>query len=129
MYESPVNVVYNQMQTEVDNHIFKAIVNVGVDVNKEELVRALQYDRGQYEKGYKDGYDDGQAEIEKYTTNFGRVSKLIKAEAIKEYIEKVSIKLANNARSDYWRWIEDTLHEVEREMVGQKPESESDLSE
>lgn len=59
MYESPVDVVYNQMRTEVDNHIFKAIVDVGVNVNKEELIKALQYDRGQYDKGYKDGYEDG----------------------------------------------------------------------
>lgn len=88
MYESPVNVVYNQMRTEVDNHIFKAIVNVGVDVNKEELIKALQYDRGQYDKGYKDGYEDGQAEfarklvnmigaIKLYDFNYGTITKLI----------------------------------------------------
>ncbi len=41
-----------------------------------------------------------------------------KSETIKEYIERVSIKLADNARSDYWHWIDDTLHEVEREMAG-----------
>jgi hypothetical protein len=27
-------------------------------VDKEELAKALAYDRGQYDKGYKDGYDD-----------------------------------------------------------------------
>lgn len=55
MYESPVEVFYNQMRTEVDNHIYKAILDVGVDVDKEELIRAMQYDRGQYDKGYNDG--------------------------------------------------------------------------
>ena len=88
MYESPVNIVYNQMQTEVDNYIFKAMVNVGVDVNKEELIKAMQYDRGQYEKGYKDGYEDGQIEfgrklvnaigaIKLYDFNYETITKLI----------------------------------------------------
>lgn len=42
-----------------------------------------------------------------------------KAEAIKKYREKVAIKLAENARSDYWHWIDDTLYEVQKEMVGE----------
>ena len=43
-----------------------------------------------------------------------------KAEVIKEYREKAAIKLAQNARSDYWHWIDDTLYEVEKEMVGEE---------
>lgn len=31
-------------------------VKMVVDVDKYELLRALQYDRNQYEKGYKEGY-------------------------------------------------------------------------
>ena len=30
-----------------------------INVNKEELIKALKYDRDQYEKGYDDGYDEG----------------------------------------------------------------------
>jgi len=56
MYESPVNVIYGEMQTQIEGDIFKAIQNVGIDVNKEELLKALQYDRRQYEKGHADGY-------------------------------------------------------------------------
>ncbi len=56
MYESPVNIIYGEMQTQIEGEAFKAIQNVGIDVNKEELIKALQYDRGQYEKGYSDGY-------------------------------------------------------------------------
>ena len=50
--------------------------------------------------------------------NIPTLLRQTESQAIKKYIEKVSIKLADNARSDYWRWIDDTLHEVEREMVG-----------
>jgi hypothetical protein len=31
-----------------------------INVDREELLNALQYDRGQYEKGYRDGQRDGQ---------------------------------------------------------------------
>lgn len=55
MYESPIEVVYGDMHHKIDNEIYAAIVNVGVNVDKDELVRALSYDRQQYEKGYEDG--------------------------------------------------------------------------
>ena len=31
-----------------------------MNVDKAELLRALSYDRDQYEKGYADGYEDGR---------------------------------------------------------------------
>lgn len=55
MYESPIEVYYKDMRTKIENNIFEAVCNVGVSVDKDELVKALQYDRGQYEKGYADG--------------------------------------------------------------------------
>ena len=33
-----------------------------VNVDKYELLRALQYDRGQYDKGFAAGYDKAKAE-------------------------------------------------------------------
>lgn len=41
-----------------DNDIYKAVQDVGINVNKEELLKALRYDRNQYDKGYSDGYED-----------------------------------------------------------------------
>ena len=54
-YKSPIEIIMGQMRTEVDDGIYKAVQSYGVNVDKEELIRALQYDRGQYEKGYADG--------------------------------------------------------------------------
>lgn len=54
--------IYSDLNQQVDEHIYKCVLNVGIDVNKEELVKALQYDRNQYEKGYADAkrqYDRG----------------------------------------------------------------------
>ena len=59
MYESPIGVIYGEITTSIENEIYKAVQDVGILVNKEELLKALQYDRDQYDKGYLDGFGDG----------------------------------------------------------------------
>ena len=49
---------------EVDNLVLQSCVKVGCHVDKDELEKALRYDRGQYEKGYEDGKRDAAAAIE-----------------------------------------------------------------
>ena len=53
-YQSPIDLIIGQMNLSLEGEICKAVQNVGVNVDKEELLKALQYDRGQYQKGYKD---------------------------------------------------------------------------
>lgn len=60
MYESPISLfstdpIIEQIKDEQDNMIFRGVIRSGVNVEKEELLKALQYDRQQYEKGYADG--------------------------------------------------------------------------
>lgn len=45
---------------ETDKLILESCMKVVCDVNEKELIKALQYDRGQYEKGYSDGKRDAQ---------------------------------------------------------------------
>lgn len=54
MYESPIDLIVGEMQLNYENEIVKAVQQCGVNCNKEELIKALQYDRNQYEKGYAD---------------------------------------------------------------------------
>lgn len=59
-YESPISVWWSdtkieQLRDEYDNLIVRAVKNVCPNVDKDELIKALEYDRGQYEKGYRDG--------------------------------------------------------------------------
>lgn len=58
MYESPIEKIYGDTQTHIvqedENMVMKAIRNIGVNVDKEGLIRALRYDRNQYTKGYED---------------------------------------------------------------------------
>jgi hypothetical protein len=64
MYKSPIDVmiadVQHQIAQQQDEEIYKAVVSVGINVDKEELVRALRYDRYQYAKGYADGTRDAE---------------------------------------------------------------------
>ena len=53
-YQSPIEVIIGQMNISYENEICKAVQHVGVNVDKNELLKALQYDRGQYQKGYAD---------------------------------------------------------------------------
>ena len=55
MYKSPIEVYQSEMETYMEGEILKAVMNVGVHVDKEELLKALKYDRDQYSKGYADG--------------------------------------------------------------------------
>lgn len=59
MYEAPITIIedqlHNQIITDYENGIMKALIRYQIHVDKEELLKALQYDRGQYEKGYQDG--------------------------------------------------------------------------
>lgn len=62
MYNSPIEMTYGELQTQMmqeeEELIMKAVRNVGVNVDKGELIKALQYDRDQYTKGYKDGKNE-----------------------------------------------------------------------
>lgn len=58
MYKSPIEIITGKMVTRIDDEIYSAVQNVGINVDREELIKALAYDRGQYEKGYKDGRKD-----------------------------------------------------------------------
>ena len=85
MYESPITLIQTQtdnfikeINEKTDEVIFKAVVNVLPQVNKEELIKALEYDRGQYIKGYQDRdkeivrckdceyYDKGDNEVDSW---------------------------------------------------------------
>ena len=59
MYQSPIEVFKNELKTELDNETVRAVQRYYIQVNKDELIKALQYDRDQYEAGRRDGYMEG----------------------------------------------------------------------
>ena len=58
MYKSPIEIVmeelFQKMDEDFENSVFKAEQNV----DKEELLKALIYDRGQYDEGYEDAMNE-----------------------------------------------------------------------
>lgn len=62
MYNSPIEKICSELQTQMvqedEKMVMKAIRKVGVNVDRGELIKALQYDRDQYTKGYEDGKNE-----------------------------------------------------------------------
>lgn len=54
MYESPITLISGAFHLNLEDGVYKAVRQTGVVVDKDELIKALKYDRGQYEKGYAD---------------------------------------------------------------------------
>ena len=58
-WEPPVTIaqeISSQIARDTDDYIMSEIYKTGVTVNKEELIKAINYDRDQYNKGYCDGF-------------------------------------------------------------------------
>ena len=55
MYESPIELIVKNVQQAFENEVVNVVQNYGINVDKEELLKALTYDRGQYDKGHADG--------------------------------------------------------------------------
>ena len=71
MYESPIKIIESAMDSitkslvkEKEDAIILAVKRqLGVDVDRGELLQALQYDRFQYDKGYADGHRDAMDKL------------------------------------------------------------------
>lgn len=57
MYQGPIRLIYREAQQQIENSVLTAVQKIGVDVDKDELLRALAYDRWQYEKGRADALE------------------------------------------------------------------------
>lgn len=56
-YESPISAYFDEMRNQILQQQEDAIigaVRMHIEVDKDELLKALAYDRGQYEKGMED---------------------------------------------------------------------------
>jgi hypothetical protein len=98
-YESPIELlitdVQNQIVKQQDEEIYKAVLHYIPKVDREELLRALQYDRQQYEKGYRDGQRDAFATENNVGGKWIPVSERLPED------EKLVLCLTNTG----WYWI------------------------
>ena len=71
MYESPIRIIESAIDSfqkslikeKEDAIILEVQRSLGVDVDRGGLLRALQYDRFLYDKGYSDGKRDAEAAL------------------------------------------------------------------
>lgn len=52
-YKSPIEIFINDVNYSMEQAVLVAVSKVGINVNKDELIKALTYDRQQYEEGYR----------------------------------------------------------------------------
>lgn len=93
-YKSPISVFFfdeyfkDKLSEDVDNLIHQAVLKVQIDVDKPRLLRALNYDSKQYDKGYSDGYFNGYAtaseDIKNNIINFLKGEGYVKEETKQE---------------------------------------------
>lgn len=62
MYESPIELkvdnIVSDVVKQVDEFTLRCFQQIGIKVDRNELIKALEYDRGQYEKGWSDREND-----------------------------------------------------------------------
>lgn len=68
MYESPIetyyfNDIHYKITQDAEETIYECVAQIGLSINKKELIKALNYDRNQYNKGYNDALDEVREKI------------------------------------------------------------------
>ena len=54
-YESPIKIVLGEMQSKMENDIVSSVQSYSVEIDKEELIKLINYDRHQFQMGYISG--------------------------------------------------------------------------
>ena len=67
MYKSPIELYFNQMQMQMDEQlgeqVYKAVTQVGINIDKDELFKALANERDQYNEGFYDGVKEARERV------------------------------------------------------------------
>ena len=84
-YISPIKVYQTEIQTTLENDVMSVAQSMGVDVNKEELLKALAYDRNQYKEGYEAGYNRAIKDVTESSCFTMRTPTSEELELIKKY--------------------------------------------
>jgi len=89
-YKSPIEIAHdlsNAIMQTAEGEVLHAIYKVGVKVDKDELIKALYYDREQYKAGYLDGIENAITWIDTYCTDCDIGLRDNDATAIKKLLE------------------------------------------
>lgn len=77
-FDNTIMQVEKRLNKGMEEQVYRAVAQCEIVVDKEELIKALQYDREQYRKGYGDGHEDGIRKLaEKLKEYFPSIAKAI----------------------------------------------------
>ena len=109
-YQSPIEVTMSQMRFEqekrLEGEVFKAIQDIGVTVDKDELIKALQYDRDQYCRGFIDGY----------TGDIDKMRQEVKADTVRQMQTEIETRCLEGGI--YPAFVKSTIAKIAEEMIG-----------
>ncbi len=57
MYDCPIKTYMQPVQIKYEGEIVRAVQSIGIDVNRAELIKAIQGDRERYEKAFREGWN------------------------------------------------------------------------
>lgn len=93
-YESPITLIQEDMgnayNSWVEDNVFKMVSSMDIKVDRDELIKALKYDRQQYERGYN-------------------VASLEFQNKALDAMSKVSLAVYNSDNPQYKKAMEDAL--------------------
>ena len=97
-YDSPIEIVkkmQEQYETDIVNNVLKCVQSYGINVDKDELIKALKYDRQQYEKGYADGIKGRYNLFEEFVDWYKKVLE-------QDYDDKADRMNKTKEETDWW---------------------------
>ena len=108
-YQSPVEISTQNIREKFEGDVMRIIHSYGINVDKDELVKALQYDREQYKQGFADG--------SKLRTD------VIKAEVAREIFEEINYILfdyESAIQKEYRNAFEERFAELKKKYTEEK---------
>lgn len=108
MYESPIKRIINEAVNQIEKReevelMYSIKQSVGYAVDKQELIKALQYDRDQYQKGYEDGLK--QSKWIPVSEKLPEIGQYILCSLIKAKDVKHRVIICEYKREVWWSYV------------------------
>ena len=93
-YDSPIKLLIDEMSeniaSQTDEYVMKAICKLDVDIEKDKLIRILHQDKERYTDAYKKGYKEGYIKLEEELTR-------MQAELYKMLVDKSEEEISDGS--------------------------------
>ncbi len=118
-YQSPISQIYKDVEykfkEDMENKIMEAVHHFGISVDKEELIKALQYDRNQYDKGYSDGRASIIEEFEKLKAEIKQQGSVHVKYRRTEDIDHLVDSIVYQCKDGFCNYIDNYIKELKGE--------------